>query len=211
MRQTDASYKSKKIKQRSPEDIKNRSKRQDASRQSNNLWIASEDDFQKLSKHANMPAVFNPNRSLNLTAQKGDGNITPSSDNTHDADAQRQHFKLPEPEVDDKNMTFADNVKFSIDVKKKGKMKHSPSFYNERKKSVDAFRDKLDQNRKKSPEQVSIKEYQNKIFQRLDYIRQKRRSFATQEHIAGDEMFKNVIGAAVGYKEALEINQSSAK
>ena len=143
-------------------------------------------------------------------ADKPKGNVTPSSDNT-EQESSRQPFKMPEQEQDEKNLTFADNVKFSIDTKRAAKMKHSPSFYNERKSAVEVFRGKVEDTKKKQPHNNSINEYKNKIFERLDYIRHKRRSYATNEHQPGDEMFKNVIGTAVGYKEALTINQSSAK
>lgn len=61
--------------------------------------------------------------------------------------------------------------------------------------------------RNRSPENQDLREYQEKISQRLEYIRSKRRSLANTIAAPDDDLFKNMIGAAVSYHDALKQDQ----
>ena len=52
-----------------------------------------------------------------------------------------------------------------------------------------------------------MREYQEKIGQRLEYIRSKRRSLANTIEAPSDEVFKNLIGSAVSYHDALKVDK----
>ena len=56
--------------------------------------------------------------------------------------------------------------------------RHSRAFLKNRQESIKSFHNKLKHVRSKVPELQEIKEYQDKINKRLDYIRRKRRSLA---------------------------------
>jgi hypothetical protein len=120
--------------------------------------------------------------------------------------------RLPFLSLDQQNMTFTSHTKPGQSLTRDSFLhKHSNVFLQSRQDSVETFHEKLASFRRRVPEQQDIKEYQEKISQRLDYIRRKRRSLAAQNPESGAAVFKSMVGSAISYDIAMQVETDAGK